>query len=126
MIKKNDKVIVRDNSYSLAIKEEGVVFKHAIPGKFIFDDSPVFKVIYTGDVPLPSYNTTSERKAGIPRKKNDTIIENIATQENFIIRREFLIKINTPEYEKYLSHREGRIKAYKKNKDMLTLEGGML
>jgi len=98
-IKKDDLVLVNDNSGSLEVTESGIQFKMAIPGKCMFNLSPVFRVIWTGDNILPAkqdwhiYDT---------KRFNNTIIEEYPKGRTFLIKKEYLLKVNSEEGKKYI------------------------
>jgi hypothetical protein len=68
MIKKGDKVIVFDNSFSLKVSKNGLKRGFPLPIGNSFKDSPVFEVLHT-DMKLPAQPPTFDKKY------NDTIIQ---------------------------------------------------
>ena len=117
-IKKGDLVLVRDNSGTLKITEEGIKFKHALPGGSLYTPSPVFKVVHIGEKILPALQDWHiyEKK-----RYNDTIIKNVYSpaKESFLVKQERLIKVNTKEYEDYIANHNKRIEIFEKGENIL-------
>jgi len=114
-IKKDDLVLINDNSGSLEVTESGIQFKLAIPGKCIFNLSPVFRVVWTGDDILPAkqdwviYDT---------KRYNNTIIEEYPKGRTFLIKKEYLLKVNSDRGKQYIINHPKRVEDFKETEKM--------
>lgn len=93
MLKVGDKVIVKDNSYSLKLTNSGL--KRGLPGRPQGIVSPEYIIKAVGKKLPARQSIVLDRKI-----YNDTVIEHTEENEVYLIRENQLVKVDTREYKR--------------------------
>lgn len=115
MLKEGDKVIVKDNSYSLKITENGL--KKGLPARAKGQVSPVYTIKKFKEK-LPAYRRLVQKDKD---NYNNTIIENELGEVYFIKRRQ-LVKAGTKEYKRVIERQSEPFESTLPDPDIMPYE----